>query len=50
MDMTSAFVYLKRNEALESIHSLPMQKIFTKRELKYCKKVSGIRSLEEKYL
>ena len=32
---------LERNDALEGIHSLPMQKIFTKRDAKYSKKVSG---------
>jgi hypothetical protein len=32
---------LERNDALEDIHSLPMQKIFTKRDTKYSKKVSG---------
>jgi hypothetical protein len=32
---------LERNDALESIHSLPMQKIFTKRDAEYSKKVSA---------
>jgi hypothetical protein len=41
---------LERNDALEDIHSLPMQKIFTKRDTKYSKKVPGTRFLEEKYL
>jgi hypothetical protein len=41
---------LEWNDALKGIHSLPMQKIFTKRDAKYSKKVSGTRFLEEKYL
>ena len=41
---------LERNDALKGIHSLPMQKIFAKRDAKYSKKVSGTRFLEEKYL
>ncbi|CAN5501517.1 hypothetical protein BH18THE1_BH18THE1_09250 [soil metagenome] len=32
---------LERNGSLEGIHSLPMQKIFTKMDAKYSKKVSG---------
>jgi hypothetical protein len=32
---------LERNDALEGIHSLSMQKIFTKRDAEYSKKVSA---------
>jgi hypothetical protein len=32
---------LERNDALEVINSLPMQKIFTKRDAEYSKKVSA---------
>jgi hypothetical protein len=41
---------LERNDALEGIHSLPMQKIFTKRMQNTVKKYREQRFLEEKYL
>jgi hypothetical protein len=41
---------LERNDVLEGIHSLPMQKIFTKRLQNTVKKYREQRFLEEKYL